>query len=122
MNHHVWVTPYREDEKYAAGDFPNQRGGGDGLPTWTEADRPIANADVVLWDTFGHTHIPRPEGYPVMPTTYIGFVLKPNGFLMRILQMMFPRWRPRPNIAKIPSVENVYVSVGLPGNLYQGEY
>jgi len=35
VNHHVWVTPYRADEKYAAGDYPNQNPGGDGLPRWT---------------------------------------------------------------------------------------
>jgi primary-amine oxidase len=28
----------------------------------------------------GHTHIPRPEDYPVMPAAYIGFLLKPSGF------------------------------------------
>ena len=38
------------------------------------------NEDVVFWYTFGYTHIPRPEDYPVMPTSYIGFLLKPNGF------------------------------------------
>jgi primary-amine oxidase len=80
VNHHVWVTPYRDEEKYAAGDYPNQSMGGDGLPKWTAADRPIANTDVVFWYTFGHTHVPRPEDYPVMPTAYIGFLLKPNGF------------------------------------------
>jgi primary-amine oxidase len=80
VNHHVWVTPFAEGEKYAAGDYPNQSTGGDGLVKWTEADRPIADADVVLWYTFGHTHIPRPEDYPVMPTAYIGFLLKPAGF------------------------------------------
>jgi primary-amine oxidase len=80
VNHHVWITPYQEEEKYAAGDYPNQSAGGDGLPKWTAADRPIANADLVFWYTFGHTHIPRPEDYPVMPTAYIGFLLKPNGF------------------------------------------
>jgi primary-amine oxidase len=80
VNHHVWVTPYQEDERYAAGDYPNQSSGGDGLVKWTEADRPVANTDVVFWYTFGHTHIPRPEDYPVMPTAYIGFLLKPNGF------------------------------------------
>jgi primary-amine oxidase len=80
VNHHVWVTPYTEGEKYAAGDYPNQSTGGDGLVKWTEANRPIADTDVVFWYTFGHTHIPRPEDYPVMPTAYIGFLLKPNGF------------------------------------------
>jgi primary-amine oxidase len=80
VNYHFWVTPYREDEKYGAGDYPNQSSGGDGLVRWTEQDRPIENTDVVLWYTMGHTHLPRPEDYPVMPTAYIGFVLKPNGF------------------------------------------
>jgi primary-amine oxidase len=80
VNHHVWVTPYRPEEKYAAGDFPNQSRGGEGLQKWTQDDRPIENSDVVFWYTFGHTHIPRPEDCPVMPTAYIGFLLKPNGF------------------------------------------
>ena len=80
VNYHVWVTPYRDDEKYGAGDYPNQSAGGDGLIRWTEQDRPIENTDVVLWYTFGHTHLPRPEDYPVMPAAYIGFMLKPNGF------------------------------------------
>jgi primary-amine oxidase len=80
VDHHVWVTPFAEGEKHAAGDYPNQSHGGDGLPKWTEQNRPIANTDVVLWYTFGHTHLPRPEDYPVMPTAYIGFMLKPAGF------------------------------------------
>ncbi|HZL87480.1 MAG TPA: primary-amine oxidase [Pirellulaceae bacterium] len=80
VNYHVWVTPYSEDERYGAGDHPNQSRGGEGLIQWTEQDRPIADKDVVLWYTMGHTHIPRPEDYPVMPTAYIGFLLKPNGF------------------------------------------
>ncbi|MSR53478.1 MAG: primary-amine oxidase [Gemmataceae bacterium] len=80
VNNHVWVTLFNENENYAAGDYPNQSQGGDGLISWTNADRPIDNTDVVLWYTFGHTHIPRAEDYPVMPTAYIGFMLKPNGF------------------------------------------
>jgi primary-amine oxidase len=80
VDHHVWVTPYREAERHAAGNYPNQSSGGDGLPRWTEANRSIANTDVVLWYTFGHTHLARPEDYPVMPAAYIGFTLKPNGF------------------------------------------
>jgi primary-amine oxidase len=80
VNHHVWVTPYKPEEKYGAGDYPNQSKGGDGLEKWTKDDRPIENSDVVFWYTFGHTHVPRPEDCPVMPTAYIGFLLKPNGF------------------------------------------
>ena len=80
VDHHVWVTPYREDESFAAGDFPNQSRGGEGLPQWTRQNRSIENQDIVFWYTFGHTHLPRPEDYPVMPAAYIGFMLKPNGF------------------------------------------
>ncbi len=80
VNYHVWVTPFREDEKYGAGDYPNQSTGGDGLVRWTEQDRKIDNTDIVLWYTFSHVHVPRPEDYPVMPTAYIGFTLKPAGF------------------------------------------
>jgi primary-amine oxidase len=80
VNYHIWVTPYREDERYAAGPYPNQSTGGDGLSKWTEADRRVADTDLVLWYSFGHTHIPRPEDYPVMPAACIGFLLKPNGF------------------------------------------
>jgi primary-amine oxidase len=80
VNHHVWVTPFHEDESFAAGDYPNQSTGGDGLIRWTKQNREISNTDVVFWYTFGHTHIPRPEDYPVMPAAYIGFLLKPNGF------------------------------------------
>jgi primary-amine oxidase len=80
VNHHVWITPFREEERHAAGNYPNQSQGGDGLPRWTEADRPIENTDIVLWYTFGHTHLARPEDYPVMPAAYIGFMLKPSGF------------------------------------------
>ena len=80
VDHHVWVTPFDAKERFAAGDYPNQSTGGDGLPTWIKQDRNIENEDVVFWYSFGHTHIPRPEDYPVMPTAYIGFLLKPNGF------------------------------------------
>ena len=30
--HNLWVTPYASDERRAAGEFPNQHAGGDGLP------------------------------------------------------------------------------------------
>jgi len=79
----LWVTPYRPDERRAAGDHPNQHTGGDGLPAWTAADRDVADTDVVLWHTFGITHIPRPEDWPVMPVEYTGFSLVPYGFFDR---------------------------------------
>ena len=77
---HLWVTPYSPDERYPAGDYPNQHPGGAGLPDWTKADRPIENTDVVLWYTVGSHHITRPEDWPVMPAERAGFMLKPAGF------------------------------------------
>jgi primary-amine oxidase len=82
-HHHVWVTRFDPAERYAAGEYPNQHDGMDGLPTWIAQDRAIADQDVVLWYSFGHHHVPRPEDWPVMPTAYIGFMLKPNGFFDR---------------------------------------
>ncbi|WP_320672603.1 primary-amine oxidase [Patulibacter defluvii] len=82
-HHHVWVTRFDERERYAAGEYPNQHDGMDGLPRWVAQDRPIADEDVVLWYSFGHHHVPRPEDWPVMPTAYIGFALKPTGFFDR---------------------------------------
>lgn len=43
------VTPYRPEEQYAAGDYPTQSHGGDGLPAWTAANRPIEHTDIVAW-------------------------------------------------------------------------
>jgi primary-amine oxidase len=77
---HVWVTPYDPAEKYASGDYPNVHAGGDGLPHYIEQNRNIENTDIVLWHSFGHTHVCKPEDFPVMPVEYAGFMLKPNGF------------------------------------------
>ena len=83
LRNHLWVTAYDRGEMFAAGDYPNQRAGDDGLPRWAERERPLQDADLVVWYTFGHTHIPRPEEWPVMPVHKIGFVLKPDGFFDR---------------------------------------
>lgn len=79
----LWVTPYAPEELHAAGDYPNQHPGGDGLPRWTSADRPLERQDVVIWHTFAVTHDPRPEDWPVMPVEYAGFSLEPVGFFAR---------------------------------------
>jgi primary-amine oxidase len=95
LDHHLWVTPYRRDERYPAGEYPNQHEGGDGLPRWTQADRPLANEDVVLWYSFGAHHIPRLEDWPVMPVAYCGFHLRPVGFFDRNPALDVPP--PHPN-------------------------
>ena len=78
--HNLWVTPYEPAERFPAGEYPNQHPGGDGLPAWTAADRPVENTDLVLWHCFVAHHVPRPEDWPVMPCSSVGFHLKPFGF------------------------------------------
>ncbi len=87
---HLWVTPYRPEERFAAGDYPNQHPTGDGLPVWTKGDRPITDTEVVLWYVFTNNHVPRPEDWPVMPVGSIGFQLKPDGFFDRNPAMDVP--------------------------------
>ena len=79
----LWVTQYASDERYPAGEFVNQNPGGDGLPAYMQADRSLDGEDIVLWHTFGPTHFPRPEDWPVMPVDYAKFTLKPYGFFRR---------------------------------------
>ena len=83
IGHTLWVTPYREDERWPCGDFPNLSEHDSGLPVWTAADRSIENTDVVLWYVFGIHHITRPEDWPVMPSDIVSFWLKPFGFFDR---------------------------------------
>ena len=80
MTRQLWVTAYHPDEIYAAGRYPNQSSGGDGLPAWTASDRPLVDTDVVIWHSFGLHHIPRPEDFPVQPVITAGFALHPTGF------------------------------------------
>ena len=90
---HIWVTPCHENEKYASGDYPNQHAGGDGLPKYVQQNRNIQNEDLVVWHTFGHTHVCKPEDFPIMPVEYAGFMLKPNGFFSQNPAMDLPRDR-----------------------------
>jgi primary-amine oxidase len=80
MTRQLWVTAFHPDEMYAAGRYPNQSAGGDGLPAWTAADRDLVDTDVVVWHSFGLHHLPRPEDFPVQPVVTAGFALHPSGF------------------------------------------
>jgi len=79
----LWVTPLVDDERHAAGRYPSQSAGEDGLPAYTAGNRAIVNTDIVVWHTFGVTHIVRPEDWPVMPVEHTGFSLVPTGFFDR---------------------------------------
>jgi len=83
IQHHLWVTPFEPGEMHAGGDYQRMDRPGDGLATWTRADRPVRDRDVVLWYTFGITHLPRPEDFPFMPAHKAGFRLVPSAFFGR---------------------------------------
>ena len=86
----LWVTRYDPDELYAAGRYPSQSTGGDGLPAFVAQDRTIEGTDIVVWHTFGVTHLVRPEDFPVMPVEMTGFTLVPYGFFDRNPAMDVP--------------------------------
>lgn len=80
IDHHLWVTPYRLEERFAAGMYPTLSRPGQGLPEWTSADRPIESTDLVLWYTTGMHHVVRAEDWPVMPVAWTSFELRPFDF------------------------------------------
>jgi primary-amine oxidase len=80
LEHTLWVTPFSPDERWPSGEFVNQSAEDEGLPVWTEVDRPIDDTDVVLWYTFGIHHVPRMEEWPITSVDVVSFWLKPAGF------------------------------------------
>lgn len=80
MFKHFWATQYAPDELYAAGDYPNQNAGGEGLPAWSAQGRSLEQEPLVVWYTLNLHHMPRPEDWPVQPVVYANFHWRPDGF------------------------------------------
>lgn len=78
--HNLWATPFHHDEQAAGGEYSVMHSGEGGLDDITSSNRDISECDLVTWHTFGVTHTPRPEDWPVMPVEYSGFHLIPVGF------------------------------------------
>lgn len=79
--HTLWATRYSPEERFPAGEYPNQDPTMDaGLPQWASQDRGLVDEDLVLWHVFGAHHIPRLEDWPLMPAERVSCVLKPFGF------------------------------------------
>ncbi|KXJ85675.1 copper amine oxidase [Microdochium bolleyi] len=99
--HAVWVTRYLDDELWPAGRWTMQSAGGEGIKSVIEARRraqakkaggagerveeeedmtAVRNKDIVVWHTFGSTHNPRIEDWPVMPQERMTVGLKPANF------------------------------------------
>lgn len=84
--HTLWVTKYREDELFPAGNYVCQSTGQPGWPynetvvDWSERNDNIENDDIVCWLQFGITHFPRTEDFPVMPCEPLSVMLRASNF------------------------------------------
>ena len=78
--HNIWATPFQNEERSGGGRHTVMHSGEGGLEEITAKDRNISECDLVTWLTFGVTHLPRPEDWPVMPVEYCGVHLIPVGF------------------------------------------
>ncbi|KAF5667257.1 primary-amine oxidase [Fusarium heterosporum] len=109
--HAVWVTRYEDNEYFPAGQYTMQSSGGDGLASvianrrGTGIAQSVRNQDIVIWHTFGSTHNPRIEDWPVMPSEKLMVGMKPVNFFTR-----------NPGLDVAPSTQEQNQSV-----LYTGE-
>ncbi|KAJ4346227.1 hypothetical protein N0V95_005593 [Ascochyta clinopodiicola] len=84
--HAVWVTKHRDDEMFPSGRYTMQSMGGEGIASAIEkraeeeTESGVRNEDLVVWHTFGSTHNPRIEDWPVMPCEKMTVGLKPVNF------------------------------------------
>lgn len=78
--HPVWFTVYKDTEMSGAAYFPTTAPPGEGLPRYIANDESLGGKDVVLWYTFGLTHVTRPEEWPIMNMHRAGFSLIPVNF------------------------------------------
>ena len=85
----LWATHYAEGEDWSAGLYPNLSTKDEGLPAFVVQKRSINNEDLVLWYTMGFRHVPRPEDFPILPTTWHELTLRPAFFFDRDPSMTF---------------------------------
>ncbi len=83
IEHNLWVTAHDPDQRYAAGDTPNQHPGAPGLPQFVRDNASLVNRDLVLWLTLGHHHVTAAEDWPVMSRQKLSLTLKPSNFFDR---------------------------------------
>ena len=85
---HLLNLPIDQDDQiHPAGRHVPQTSGepSQGLPEWIEkqSNESIDNTDIVLWHTFGITHFPSPEDFPVMPAEPMTLLLRPRNFFLK---------------------------------------
>ncbi|KAH8883125.1 hypothetical protein GQ53DRAFT_798382 [Thozetella sp. PMI_491] len=85
--HAVWVTRYSDDEMFPSGRYTMQSEGGEGIASAIKqrkedpnSETSVRSQDIVIWHSFGSTHNPRIEDWPVMPSEKMTVGLKPVNF------------------------------------------
>jgi primary-amine oxidase len=82
--HHLWVTPHRDGQFYAAGAYPNHAKSDYADTLYSYADTSsVYDKDIVVWYSMGDTHVPRPEDFPLMTSKKLSVVFHPDGFFQR---------------------------------------
>ena len=89
----LWLTVYDPKELHAAGPYPTQSRGEDGLPKFANGQS-IDDVDIVAWYTMGFHHVTRPEDWPILPTMWHSVSLRPFGFFTRNPSVDPPRSAP----------------------------
>ncbi|CAH6718457.1 putative peroxisomal primary amine oxidase [[Candida] jaroonii] len=82
----IEVIPYQDEDHgygrlYPSGDHVAQWSGDGlrGMRKWIgDGSDKIENTDIVMFHTFGITHFPAPEDFPVMPTEIFELMLRPR--------------------------------------------
>ena len=91
-----------DDQIHPAGRHVPQTSGepSQGIPAWIASNptQSLENTDVVLWHTFGITHFPSPEDFPVMPAEPMTLLLRPRNFFTRNPCLDIP-----PSYCSVPS-------------------
>ncbi|KAE8139456.1 copper amine oxidase [Aspergillus pseudotamarii] len=79
----IWVTKYNDRQLFPAGNYTNQSLGGTGIKSWIEKSRDVVrNEDIVVWHTFGFTHNPCVEDFPIMLAEIAQVRLVPYNFCL----------------------------------------
>lgn len=90
--HHLWVTKYRDGDMWAGGKWTNQSlSEVDGVADMAARNDKVRNEDVVVWVTYGMTHNPRVEDFPVMPSEVYTLKMMPSDFFQRNPAMDVPQ-------------------------------
>jgi primary-amine oxidase len=114
--HAVWVTRYKDEEHFPSGRHTMQSLGGEGIASVIEQRRQgpaagssVRNDDIVVWHTFGSTHNPRIEDWPVMPSEKMMVGLKPFNFFSG-----------NPALDVAMSTQGINKSVLVPNEIHEG--